>query len=77
MKALQFFQYGPPRVLEVAEVAEPHAGPGQIRVAVRASGVTPADGYFRSGRFQDWIPLPLRMCSGWTPRAWWTRSAMG
>jgi len=46
-------------VLEVAEVPEPHAGPGQIRVAVRASGVTPADGYFRSGRFKDWIPLPL------------------
>jgi NADPH:quinone reductase-like Zn-dependent oxidoreductase len=46
-------------VLEVAEAPEPHAGPGQIRVAVRASGVTPADGYFRSGRFKDWIPLPL------------------
>jgi len=59
MRALRFSRYGPPSVLEVAEVPEPHAGAGQIRVAVRASGVTPADGYFRSGRFKDWIPLPL------------------
>jgi len=59
MRALQFSRYGPASVLEVAEVVEPHAGAGQIRVAVRASGVSPADGYFRSGRFQDWIPLPL------------------
>jgi len=59
MRALQFSSYGPPDVLEVAEVPPPHAGPAQIRVAVRASGVTPADWYLRSGRFQDWIPLPL------------------
>lgn len=59
MRALQFSQYGPASVLEVAEAPQPHAGPGQIRVAVRASGVTPADGYFRAGRFRDWIPLSL------------------
>lgn len=59
MRAVRFSTYGPPSVLEVAEVPPPHAGPGQIRVAVRASGVTPADGYFRSGRFRDWIPLTL------------------
>lgn len=38
---------------------EPHPGPGQIRVAVRASGITPADWYTRSGRFRDMIPLRL------------------
>ena len=59
MRALSFFAYGPPSVLRVAEVPEPHAGPGEIRIAVRASGITPADGYFRSGRFRDWIPLDL------------------
>ncbi|GAA2465317.1 NADP-dependent oxidoreductase [Winogradskya humida] len=59
MRALQFSEYGPSSVLRVAEVPEPHAGPGQVRVAVRASGVTPADWYVRSGRFKDWIPLPL------------------
>jgi NADPH:quinone reductase-like Zn-dependent oxidoreductase len=59
MRALRFTEYGPAGVLHVAEVAEPHAGPGQLRVAVRASGVTPADTYLRSGRFRDRIPLPL------------------
>lgn len=59
MRALQFSEYGPASVLQIADVPEPHAGPGQIRVAVRASGVTPADWYLRSGRFRDRIPLPL------------------
>ncbi|WP_433351978.1 NADP-dependent oxidoreductase [Micromonospora saelicesensis] len=59
MRALQFSKYGPASVLEVSEVPEPHAGPGQIRVAVRASGVNPADTYVRAGRFQEWIPLRL------------------
>jgi NADPH:quinone reductase-like Zn-dependent oxidoreductase len=38
---------------------EPHAGPGHIRVAVQASGVTPADCHLRSGRFRDRMPLRL------------------
>ncbi|GLZ42219.1 NADP-dependent oxidoreductase [Actinokineospora sp. NBRC 105648] len=59
MRALRFSAYGPTSVLGVVDVPEPHAGPGQVRVAVRASGVTPADTYLRSGRFRDWIPLPL------------------
>lgn len=58
MRALQFSEYGPADVLHVAEVAEPHAGPGQVRIAVRASGVTPADTYLRSGRFAERLSLP-------------------
>ncbi|MEV7391032.1 NADP-dependent oxidoreductase [Streptomyces sp. NPDC091215] len=59
MRALQFSEYGPASVLEVADMPEPHAGPGHIRVAVKASGVTPADCYLRSGRFRDMMPLRL------------------
>lgn len=59
MRALQFSEYGPASILEVADVPEPHAGPGHIRVAVQASGVTPADCYLRSGRFRDVISLRL------------------
>src|SRR2546423_13252427 len=59
MRALQFSQYGPASVLQVTDVPQPHAGPGHIRVSVRASGVTPADCYLRSGRFRDTIPLSL------------------
>jgi NADPH:quinone reductase-like Zn-dependent oxidoreductase len=49
MKAVQFSEYGGPEVLKVVDVEEPHAGPGQIRVAVRASGVNAFDWKFRRG----------------------------
>jgi NADPH:quinone reductase-like Zn-dependent oxidoreductase len=43
MRALQYTRYGGPEVLEWAEAPEPHAGPGQIRIAVRAASVNPLD----------------------------------
>jgi NADPH:quinone reductase-like Zn-dependent oxidoreductase len=43
MRAAVYTQYGDPDVLTVSEVEEPHAGPGQVRVAVRAAGVNPID----------------------------------
>jgi NADPH:quinone reductase-like Zn-dependent oxidoreductase len=49
MKAVQFAEYGDPDVLQVANVDEPHAGPGQIRLRVRAAGVNPVDWKIRSG----------------------------
>ncbi|SDT39285.1 NADP-dependent oxidoreductase [Actinoplanes derwentensis] len=59
MRALQFFEYGPADVLRVTEIPEPHPGPGEIRIAVRTSGVTPADWKLRSGALQHRLPLPL------------------
>ena len=49
MRALQYRSYGGPEVLEVAEVPEPHAGPGQIRIAVKAASVNQFDRKLRSG----------------------------
>jgi NADPH:quinone reductase-like Zn-dependent oxidoreductase len=43
MRALQFRAYGGPEVLEWAEAPEPHAGSGQLRIAVRAASVNPID----------------------------------
>jgi NADPH:quinone reductase-like Zn-dependent oxidoreductase len=44
VRAAVFTQTGDPvEVLSVADVEEPHAGPGQVRVAVRAAGVNPVD----------------------------------
>jgi NADPH:quinone reductase-like Zn-dependent oxidoreductase len=57
--ALQFSEYGDPGVLTIADVEEPHAGPGEIRIAVRATGLTPADDYLRSGRFRGFVDIPL------------------
>lgn len=57
MKAVQFEEYGGPEVLHVADVEEPHAGPGQIRVAVRAAGVNPMDYKIRGGARGGGRPL--------------------
>jgi NADPH:quinone reductase-like Zn-dependent oxidoreductase len=43
MRALQFTTYGGPEVLSWADAPDPHAGPGQIRIAVRAASVNPID----------------------------------
>jgi NADPH:quinone reductase-like Zn-dependent oxidoreductase len=43
MRALQFTTYGGPEVLKWADAPDPHAGPGQIRIAVRAASVNPID----------------------------------
>ncbi|MFG1792223.1 NADP-dependent oxidoreductase [Nocardia sp. NPDC049149] len=59
MRAVRFAEYGGPEVLELTEVAEPHAGPGQIRIAVRAAGVNPHDWRVREGQFQRINPIPL------------------
>lgn len=39
------------------EAEEPHAGPGQVRISVRATGVTPADWYLRSGMLEEMASL--------------------
>ncbi|WP_427006107.1 NADP-dependent oxidoreductase [Pseudarthrobacter sp. H2] len=59
MKAVQFAEYGGPEVLKIVEVEEPHAGPGQIRIAVRAAGVNPIDWKIRSGALAGMMPLRL------------------
>lgn len=43
MRALQFTAHGGPEVLEWAEAPAPQAGPGQVRIAVRAASVNPID----------------------------------
>lgn len=53
MKAVQFSEYGSPEVLHVVDVDEPHAGPGQVRIAVRAAGVNPSDWKRLAGQYRD------------------------
>ncbi|SNS55178.1 NADPH:quinone reductase [Geodermatophilus saharensis] len=43
MRAVVYTEYGEPEVVGVGEVDEPHAGPGRVRVAVRAASVNPID----------------------------------
>jgi NADPH:quinone reductase-like Zn-dependent oxidoreductase len=57
MKALQFVTYGGPEVLRWADAPEPHAGPGQIRIAVRAASVNPIDWKMLGGAMSGGEPL--------------------
>jgi len=57
MRALQFTAYGGPEVLRWADAPVPHAGPGQIRIAVRAASVNPADWKLMTGAMSGGQPL--------------------
>jgi NADPH:quinone reductase-like Zn-dependent oxidoreductase len=57
MRALQFKAYGGPEVLEWAEAPDPHAGPSQIRIAVRAASVNPIDWKKFSGAMSGGEPM--------------------
>jgi NADPH:quinone reductase-like Zn-dependent oxidoreductase len=50
--------YGPPEVLRWAEVPLPEPGQGQIRIKVKAAGISPTDLAMRAGYLKDAIPLP-------------------
>ena len=57
MRALQYKAYGGPDVLEWAEAPDPHAGPGQVRVAVRAASVNPIDWKVLTGMLSGGKPI--------------------
>jgi len=42
-RAVVYETFGGPEVLELREVPEPHAGPGEVRVRVAAAGLNPMD----------------------------------
>jgi NADPH:quinone reductase-like Zn-dependent oxidoreductase len=50
--------YGPPEVLQWATVPPPEPGQGQIRIKVRAAGISPTDLALRAGYLKA-FPLPL------------------
>lgn len=60
MRALQYTRYGGPEVLEWAEAPTPHAGPGQVRIEVRAASVNAIDGKILSGARAGGKPLAGR-----------------
>ncbi len=58
MKAIRVHKFGGPEVLQLDEVPDPKAGPGQVLVRIRAAGVNPVDTYIRSGSYALMPPLP-------------------
>ncbi|WP_167132846.1 NADP-dependent oxidoreductase [Paramicrobacterium chengjingii] len=60
-RAVIYEKFGGPEVLELKEVPEPHAGPGEVRVRVTAAGLNPMDWIIASmpeGAAQWGITLP-------------------
>jgi NADPH:quinone reductase-like Zn-dependent oxidoreductase len=64
MRAIQFTEYGPPGVVHIAEVVAPHAGPGEIRIAVRASGVSSGEMRIRAGTLREVVPVEFPYRTG-------------
>ncbi|MGW4886940.1 NADP-dependent oxidoreductase [Streptomyces murinus] len=59
MKKVSFAEFGGPDVLRLTDAEEPHAGPGRIRIAVRAAGVNPVDWRIREGQKLGAHPIEL------------------
>ena len=59
MRAATRAHYGPPRVLEVAEIDPPRPEAGEVLIEVRAAAVNPFDWHMLTG-----TPLPVRFETG-------------
>src|SRR5215468_6179906 len=69
MKAIRYYRYGPPEVLELSDVDMPSVGDDEILVRVRAASVNPLDWHFMRG-----TPYMVRILAGLSrPKASATR----
>ncbi|MEU0133951.1 NADP-dependent oxidoreductase [Streptomyces sp. NPDC006296] len=64
MRTARYHEYGGVETLVIEEVAEPHPGPGEIRVRVAAAGVNPIDWKMRSGALRAVLPVDLPAVPG-------------
>ncbi len=63
-KAIIFSQFGGPDVLQLTEVPEPHAGPGEVRVRVHAVGINPLESQIRVGAMEAVFPTTFPSVPG-------------
>jgi len=59
MRAVFLTGYGDVDKLEMRDVPEPEAGPGEVKARVAAASINPIDYLMRSGSLQDRFPLVL------------------
>lgn len=59
MKAVQFSRFGGPEVLEIVDLTDPHPGPGEVRITVRAAGINASDWKKRQGLMDEELPQTL------------------
>jgi NADPH:quinone reductase len=65
MRAVIIRSFGDTDVLEIADVPTPAPGAGQVRIAVQAATVNPADLYTRSGGVKSFLPAQPEYGLGW------------
>jgi NADPH2:quinone reductase len=58
MKAIRVHEFGGPEVMQLEQVPDPVAGPGQVVINVKAIGVNPVDCYIRTGTYATKPNLP-------------------
>ncbi|UFS72012.1 NADPH:quinone reductase [Geomonas sp. RF6] len=58
MKGIAIGSFGEPEIMKLADLPDPHPGPGQVVVKVAAAGVNPVDTYIRSGIYGE-VPFPF------------------
>ncbi len=58
MRAVGIVTFGGPESLQVVDIPEPHPGPGEVRIAVRAATVNPTDTGLRAGAYGSGLTSP-------------------
>jgi NADPH:quinone reductase len=61
MRAIRVAQAGDPGVMQLEDIPQPKAGPGEVLVRVHVSGVNFADVYMRSGSARTPVPFPITL----------------
>lgn len=65
MKAVTYFRYGGPEVLELSDLPKPAPKPGELLVRVRATSVTSGDCRMRAFDIPGPFKIPARWMLGW------------
>lgn len=67
MRAITVDQYGAPPAL--TDVPDPHPGPGQVLIKIKAAGINPMDRFAANGGWKSNdagnLPAHPRLRSGW------------
>lgn len=64
MRSVQLTTYGPPSVVHIVETEQPHAGPGQVRISVNASGISTGEVRLRSGGLRGVVAVSFPFRTG-------------
>ena len=67
MRAIGVYNCGGPEALQMIELPEPHAVPGQVRISVRAATVNPVDAVIRAGAAVAFRTASPPSCQGKVP----------